>query len=100
MGQYTLTIASSVADFAGNHLAAFNGSFTIALPDLAVTATTAPSSAGVGASIPVSWTVSNLSQTFPATSGWQDAVYFSSHSVLDGSSPFSSPTVPPRLSRR
>ncbi|MFI5453930.1 MAG: Ig-like domain-containing protein [Isosphaerales bacterium] len=95
-GGYTLTIAPSVADLAGNKMDqnqngingepgdSFTGSFTIGLPDLAVTATQAPSSAVLGAIIPVSWTVTNVSPTNPAPSMWTDAVYVSPDSVLDG----------------
>ncbi len=64
---------------------AFTGTFAIGLPDLAVTATQAPSSASLGAGIPVSWTVTNISTTNPAPSMWTDAVYISPDSVLDGS---------------
>src|SRR5262249_24513607 len=81
---YTLTIAASVADIAGNPMnPPFTGSFTIALPDLAVTATTAPSEAVEGSAIPVSWTVTNLSPTNPAISPWTDRVYLSPHATLD-----------------
>ena len=94
-GSYSLTIAPSVSDIAGNEMDqnqngvngepddSFTGSFTIALPDLAVTATQAPSSALLGASIPVSWTVTNVSPTNPAPSTWTDAVYISPDSVLE-----------------
>ncbi len=96
-GTYTFTIAPTVTDLAGNEMDqdqdgidgepddSFTGTFTIGLPDLAVTATQAPSSALLGASIPVSWTVTNISQTNPAPSAWTDAVYISPDSVLDGS---------------
>ncbi len=96
-GAYTLTIGTSVTDYAGNEMDqdqngingqpddSFTGTFTIGLPDLAVTATQAPSSALLGARIPVSWTVTNLSPTNPAPSTWTDAVYISPDSVLDGS---------------
>ncbi len=62
--RYTLTIAPSVSDLAGNEMDqnqngvngepddSFTGSFTIALPDLAVTATQAPSSALLGSQHP------------------------------------------------
>ena len=54
------------------------GSFTIALPDLAVTATSAPSSTAEGASLPVSWKVANVSATNPTGANWNDTVYISS----------------------
>ena len=96
-GLYSLTIAPSVRDIAGNQLNqnqngtngesgdAFTGSFTVALPDLAVTNASAPNRVIVGTSIPVTWTVENLSSTNPsAPGGWTDTVYLSTKSVLDG----------------
>ena len=83
-GSYTLTIATSVTDFAGNPLSqAYSNSFTIALPDLAVTSASAPSAAADGASIPVTWQVANVSATNPTGAAWTDAVYVGSNSVLD-----------------
>ena len=94
-GTYTLTIAPSVADLAGNQMDqnqngvngeptdSFSGPFVVALPDLAVKATQAPSTAPVGAGIPISWTVTNVSLTNPAPSTWTDAVFLSPDSVLD-----------------
>ncbi len=83
-GTYTLAIASSVTDYAGNAMQQpFTGSFTVGLPDLAVTATQTPSSGVEGASTPVSWTVTDLSMTNPAVSTWTDAVYLSTHPTLD-----------------
>src|SRR5581483_8969113 len=85
-GAYTLTIASSVTDFAANPMTQpFTGSFTIGLPDLAVTATQAPPSGIEGASAPVSWTVTDLSATNPAVSTWTDSVYLSTRATLDSS---------------
>jgi len=85
-GSYTLTIATSVTDFAGNALSqTFSNSFTIALPDLAVTSTSAPSSAAEGASIPISWQVGDVSPTNGTGATWTDAVYVSANSVLDSS---------------
>jgi hypothetical protein len=97
-GAYTLTIASTVADFAGNPLApSFNGSFTIALPDLAVSTTSAPSSAIEGASLPISWTVTNLSATNPAVFPWTDTVYLSARAVLDNkATPLIEVAAPPQ----
>ena len=54
-----------------------------ALPDLAVTATSAPSPAVEGVSVQVTWTVQNVSAASPASGKWTDAVYFSSKSTLD-----------------
>ena len=96
-GDYSFTIASTVEDVAGNEMDqsqsatnggpsnSFTGTFAIGLPDLAVTFTQAPSMALMGASIPVSWTVTNVSSTYPAPSTWTDAVYISPDSVLDTS---------------
>ncbi len=96
-GAYSLSIAPTVSDLAGNEMDqnqngingesddSFTASFTIALPDLAITASQAPSTGLLGASIPVSWTVTNKSATNPAPSTWTDAVYISPDSVFDGS---------------
>ena len=61
---------------------------TITAPDLTVSAATAAGTAAVNQSIPVSWTVQNLSATSPASADWQDRVYLSSDAVLDGSDRF------------
>jgi hypothetical protein len=94
-GTYTLSIAPGVSDLAGNHLDqnqngtngeagdAFTGTVTIILPDLSIAATS-PSSAVEGASIPVAFTVTNLSSGGPASATWTDAVYLSGKSTLDG----------------
>ena len=108
-GAYTLTIGTSVTDYAGNEMDqnqngingeptdSFTGSFSVALPDLAVTATQAPSSALLGAVIPVSWTVTNISATNPAPSTWTDAVYISPDSMLDAKATLlTSVTAPPQ----
>ena len=52
-----------------------NLTLAAALPDLALTATQAPSTAVEGTSIPVSWTVANQGATIPAAVDWTDAVY-------------------------
>ena len=83
-GTYNLAIASSVTDFAANEMGQkFSTSFTIALPDLTVTTTSAPTAASEGASFPVGWEVVNLSPTNATGGTWNDAVYVSSKSVLD-----------------
>ncbi len=83
-GNYNVVIAASVTDFAANPLGqSFDQSFTIALPDLAVTSTSAPSTAAAGASIPVGWQVANVSATNPTAATWNDAVYISTQSTLD-----------------
>jgi hypothetical protein len=96
-GTYTLTIAPTVASLAGNQMDqnrngvngepgdSFTGSFTVALPDLAVTTASAPATAAEGTSIAVTWTVANVSTANTATGTWTDAVYVSTRSVLDGS---------------
>ncbi len=85
-GSYTLVISTAATDFAGNALAsAFSRTFSIALPDLALTATSAPPAAGVGGTIPVGWTVANVSASNPTAGSWNDAVYLSTQPVLDGS---------------
>ncbi len=83
-GTYTIqAVYSGTADFLGytdnSQVLVIAG-----LPDLAVTATHAPASALLGASVPVSWTVTNVSPTNPALSTWTDAVYISPNSMLDG----------------
>jgi hypothetical protein len=95
-GTYTLTIAPTVADRAGNALDqdqdgvngaaddSFSGSFTIALPDLAMVQASAPSAAVEGTSVPVTWKVANLSNTNPTGATWTDAVYLSAKQTLDG----------------
>jgi RHS repeat-associated protein len=94
-GNYTLTIAPSVADYAANQMDqdqdggggqsddGFTGSFTLALPDLAVTGTSSPSAAAEGTSIGVSWTVTDNDPNNPAPGPWTDGVYLSTNSVLD-----------------
>jgi hypothetical protein len=110
-GGYSLTIAPSVRDIAGNKMDqnqngvngesgdSFTGSFTIALPDLAVMAPSAPPRAVDGTSILVGWTVKNVSAANPAPGPWTDAVYLSTKSVLDGTAvrltSLAAPTPPP-----
>ena len=62
-----------------------SGNLTLApaLPTLAITATQAPSSVVEGASIPLTWTVTNQSTTVPTSFSWTDLVYLSTKSVLD-----------------
>jgi RHS repeat-associated protein len=77
----------------------YTQSITIADPDPAVTAVTAPASASPGQTIPISWTVENEG-TVPTAYGWTDNVYVSPDQTLDGkailiaSVPISSPNVP------
>ncbi len=56
----------------------------IRVPDLSITDPSSPVSANLGETVSVSWTVANQG-TGSATgnSGWHDAVYFSTDSVLD-----------------
>ena len=65
---------------AGNVSAAIP--ITVTVPDLTVTAATAPSAAVLGSSISVSWTVENTGGAI-AGSYWYDAVYVSSSQKLD-----------------
>ncbi|MHB1561134.1 MAG: beta strand repeat-containing protein [Isosphaeraceae bacterium] len=53
--------------------------------DLSVTSVTSPSSAAAGQRITVGWTVNDISTTAAAGS-WQDSVYLSPTSAIDGSS--------------
>src|SRR5262249_30597152 len=105
------TIAQGVRDIAGNKMDqnqngingeagdSFTGAFTIALPDLAVTAASAPTPVVAGTSVPVSWTVKNVSAANPTGGAWADAVYLSTKSVLDGTAirllSLAAPTPPP-----
>ncbi|MBD2200392.1 MULTISPECIES: CARDB domain-containing protein [Calothrix] len=57
---------------------------TINAPDLVVSAVSAPSSATIGETISVSWTVTNQG-TVTASADWYDEVYFSSNAIFDGS---------------
>jgi hypothetical protein len=94
-GTYTLTIAATVADLAGNAMDqnqngingeagdSFIGSFNIALPDLTVETTTSPSTAVEGTSVAVTWKVKNISATNATGATWTDAVYLSTQSTLD-----------------
>jgi hypothetical protein len=98
-GAYQLQINTSVTDYAGNPLAqAYSSAFTVALPNLSVVTTSVPSSAVEGAAIPVSWEVANVSSGNPTASTWNDGIYLSSRSNLDGSAiplkTLASPTTP------
>ena len=94
-GTYTLVVAATVEDAAGNELDqdqdgtqgsaddSFSGTFTLALPDLAMTAPSPASSAVEGVSLPVSWQVTNISTANPTAVGWNDVVYLSTKATLD-----------------
>ena len=56
---------------------------TVALPELNVTAATAPGAAVLGSSIQVSWTVENTGAAVTSGQSWEDAVYVSSSTTLD-----------------
>nr|NCR88478.1 hypothetical protein [Microcystis aeruginosa G13-10] len=58
---------------------------TIGVPDLTVSAATAPSSGVLGGAIDVSWTVTNTS-TVTAPADWSDRIYFSTDEVWNPSS--------------
>jgi subtilase family serine protease len=57
---------------------------TLSAPDLVVSAASAPSTATVGDTIGVTWSVTNTS-TLPANASWTDAFYLSANAVLDSS---------------
>jgi hypothetical protein len=83
-GSYTLTVAGSVTDYAANPMGqSFSRSFTIALPDLGMMTTSAPSSAAEGATIPLSWKVANVSASNSTGGNWNDTVYVSTKPTLD-----------------
>ncbi len=97
-GSYTLSVGPAITDLNGNEMDqdgddtngqsddTYTSTFTIALPELAVTAiVSAPTSAGEGSTIPVSWKVSDASTTIAAPGPWTDAVYLSTKSTLDSS---------------
>jgi hypothetical protein len=83
LGTYTLTIAPTVTNFAGNKIdqkqdgtnAGFTGSFTIALPDLQVTnlALVGPANPQSGNQVTVNWDDANMG-TSATTGSWTDAV--------------------------
>ena len=56
----------------------------ITVPDLVVTAATAPIAVTVGSSTEISWTVLNLGDV-QATHSWYDRIYLSNDQTLDGS---------------
>ncbi len=55
---------------------------TVGLPDLAISQPSAPSTAAVGTSVELSWTVDNISAA-AARGNWTDAVYLSADTVFD-----------------
>jgi subtilase family serine protease len=57
---------------------------TLTAPDLVVSAASAPTTATVGDTIGVTWSVTNTS-TLPANASWTDAFYLSSNTTLDSS---------------
>ncbi len=93
-GEYTLTIANTVKDIAGNLMDqnqngvngdpgdAFVSSFKLDYPDLTVTTASAPSVGQLGGAVPISWEVKNLSETAATSQVWRDGVYLSTDSVL------------------
>lgn len=58
-------------------------SIKLGVPDLTVTEVTAPNSAIVGNIVPISWTVTNSSDTYAALNDWYDSVYLSNDATLD-----------------
>ncbi|MFO0805191.1 MAG: CARDB domain-containing protein [Gemmataceae bacterium] len=98
-GTYQLQIGSGAKDYAGNALGqTYTSSFTVALPTLSVVSASVPSAGVEGAAIPVSWKVANTSATNPTASTWNDAIYLSTQTTLDGSAillkTVASPTAP------
>ena len=57
---------------------------TLAAPDIELTTTTAPTTASLGETISVGWTVTNTGN-FTASASWDDYVYLSNDAILDNS---------------
>ena len=90
LGSYTLTVAPSVADLAGNKMDqnrngingevgdSFSGAFSISLPDLIVApgSIIPPPTAITGTTVPISFAITNQG-TEPTYSVWQDVVILS-----------------------
>ena len=97
-GEYTVEIGPTVLDLAGNAMNqdgdgvngepdadAFGGSFTIALPDLAVADGApgdVPPAANQGEAIPVRWTIRNDGDS-PAAGEWTERIWLSADALLD-----------------
>jgi YD repeat-containing protein len=74
-GGYSLTIGTSVTDFAANPMAnAFTGTFVLVLPDLQVAGVSGPASGFTGQTVLVSWTDQN-NGACAATGPWTDNIY-------------------------
>src|SRR5207237_9900467 len=72
----------SETDYSNNVLSA--GLITLQVPDLSVTAASAPATGVVSGNIDVSWTVTNLSADVPTgATSWYDAIYLSDNATLD-----------------
>ena len=91
VGSYYVVADTDVGDVVfevdkTNNLAVATSATVIsaAPPDLVVSAASAPASAVPGAAIFVNWTVTNQSTGDTAVSAWQDSVYISTKSTLDG----------------
>lgn len=83
-GDYTLAIAPCFEDLAGNPMAdPYIGGFTIVSPNVVVSNANAPSEAGTGQQVVVTWTVTNEG-TAPAIGDWQDCVYLSDDDQIGG----------------
>ncbi len=84
---YLLFVANNDAAQAETNTAndAFPLAISLQAPSLAVTSVTAPTTANLGDTVPVSWTVTN-NGAVSTVAGWTDAVYLSDSPTLDGSS--------------
>ncbi|MBG1265632.1 CARDB domain-containing protein [Nostoc sp. WHI] len=71
----------------------FAQAITLTAPDLVVTAATAPTTAALGETISVSWTVTNIG-TVSAFANWYDTVYFSADEFFDDSDVLISDSYP------
>ncbi|MBD2513901.1 hypothetical protein H6G93_02545 [Nostoc sp. FACHB-973] len=63
----------------------FAQAITINAPDLVITAANAPTTAALGETISVSWTVKNQGLVSTLSVGWYDTVYISDDQLLDNS---------------
>ncbi len=83
-GGYQFTIGTGIQDRAGNPLQeAYNGGFSIAMPDLKPTALTVEAAVQSGEQIEVRWTVTN-NGTIAAAGTWKDRIYLSGDDVWGG----------------
>ena len=93
-GQYTVTVASSVENWAGNRMDqnengtfgedsdAYTGSFNIADVDLSITGVTVEQNPTAGETLSIAWTGAN-STGYELKGCWTDGVYLSKDAVWD-----------------